>query len=383
MKDNNCVKIIIGGDFFPGRGTENFVKNNPKFIWGDTLELFKRNDFRIINLEAPVTESVQKIDKTGPHLKVPFGTLKSLQAADINIVTLSNNHIRDFGDQGVIDTIENLSKLNIKHVGAGANITDANKILYLTKNKKNIAIINVSENEWSTATDSNAGANPINEIDVVYAINDAKKNADIVLLIIHGGHEHYQLPSPELVKRYRFFADMGANAIICHHTHCFNGYEVYNSVPIFYGLGNLFFPNKTGLNTSSEGFLLELTINYDNSLSYILHPYFQILNKEKPQIEFMNDQAKVVFLSKIKTLNLIIENKDKLNEEWSKFVKRKKEHVFSLFISPSFLLYRIINKLKFSKYFNNKKLTNYRLNQIRCESHLELTKSVFSIHLKE
>ena len=258
---NNLLSILIGGDFFPGRGTEKYVINNPDLIWGDSIEIFNSCDYIIINLEAPVTEESNKIIKTGPHLKVPSLTLKSLNRLNINAVTLANNHIRDYGDKGVLDTLDSCKSYNIEYVGAGLNLKQASKILYKEIKNKKIAFINIAENEWSSATPKQAGANPLDIINVVDYLKEAKKFADVIILIIHGGHEHYQLPSPDQVKRCRFFADMGANAIVCHHPHCYSGYEIYNDVPIFYSLGNLFFPNSTNLKTSEEGFLLKISIS--------------------------------------------------------------------------------------------------------------------------
>lgn len=83
---------------------------------------------------------------------------------------------------------------------------------------------------------NSAGANPLNPIQQYYKTKEARHNADYVLVIVHGGHEHYQLPSPRMVEIYQFFIDAGADAVVNHHQHCFSGYEVFNDRPIFYGL---------------------------------------------------------------------------------------------------------------------------------------------------
>ena len=374
---NNLLSILIGGDFFPGRGTEKYVINNPDLIWGDSIEIFNSCDYIIINLEAPVTEESNKIIKTGPHLKVPSLTLKSLNRLNINAVTLANNHIRDYGDKGVLDTLDSCKSYNIEYVGAGLNLKQASKILYKEIKNKKIAFINIAENEWSSATPKQAGANPLDIINVVDYLKEAKKFADVIILIIHGGHEHYQLPSPDQVKRCRFFADMGANAIVCHHPHCYSGYEIYNDVPIFYSLGNLFFPNSTNLKTSEEGFLLKISISGSNSITFTYHPYIQYLNNREAHLDLMKEKTKVDFFEKIYYLNSIITDKDKLDNNWQEFSKSKENYVNSLFISQNIFLNKVIRKTRMSNLLNNKKITAFRLNQIRCESHLELTKNIF------
>ena len=63
-----------------------------------------------------------------------------------------------------------------------------------------------------------------------------------VVVIYHGGNEYYPLPRPELKKTFHFLADIGADAVVGHHTHVFSGYEMYNGIPLVYSLGNFFFP---------------------------------------------------------------------------------------------------------------------------------------------
>ena len=64
-------------------------------------------------------------------------------------------------------------------------------------------------------------------------------------MIVHGGHECYNLPSPRMQKQYLFYADQGADIVVGHHTHCISGYEVYKGVPIYYSLGNFCLPRIT------------------------------------------------------------------------------------------------------------------------------------------
>ena len=85
--------------------------------------------------------------------------------------------------------------------------------------------------------------NPLLPIQQFYKIQEAKENADYVLVIVHGGIEHYQLPTSRMIETYRFFIDAGADAVVNHHQHCYSGYERYKSKPIIYGLGNLLFDN--------------------------------------------------------------------------------------------------------------------------------------------
>ena len=133
-------------------------------------------------------------------------------------------------------------------------------ILYKEIGDKKLAVINCCEHEFSIATETTAGSNPLNPISQYYAIKEAKEKADYVLVIVHGGHEHYQLPSTRMQETYRFFIDVGADAVVNHHQHCYSGYEYYNGKPIMYGLGNFCFDE--GLKKTKqwhEGYIVEIS----------------------------------------------------------------------------------------------------------------------------
>ena len=117
------------------------------------------------------------------------------------------NHILDYGHEGLLKSIECCKDQGLDVVGVGDNLSEAERIIYLEKDGKKLAIINCCEHEFSIATESEAGANPLNPIRQYYAIQEAKKHADYVLVIVHGGHEHFQLPSPRMQETYRFFVD--------------------------------------------------------------------------------------------------------------------------------------------------------------------------------
>src|SRR5690554_5418214 len=177
------MKIIIAGDLVVN---QNYKVNNIK---QEVLELFKNSDFNIINLEAPITTSASRIQKTGPHLKSDKkSTIDILKNLNINLCTLANNHVLDYGEQGVLDTLNFCKENNIQTVGAGKNKEEAARVFYLESDVGKIAIINIAENEWASATENTAGANGMDLIDDIKTIQEAKKKSDFVFVIVHGGH---------------------------------------------------------------------------------------------------------------------------------------------------------------------------------------------------
>ena len=147
-------------------------------------------------------------------------------------------------------------------VGAGANLPEARKPLVLMKDGLSIGILNVCEHESSIVTDESAGAAPIELAYLYYDIKKMRRVVDKVIIIIHGGCEHYQLPTPRMKRDYHLIADFGADVIVNHQQHCYSGYEIYNGKPIFYGLGNFYFDNPCKRNDKwNEGLLLQMEIS--------------------------------------------------------------------------------------------------------------------------
>ena len=186
---------------------------------------------------------------------------------------------------------------------------------------KTLAIINRCEHEFSIATDETAGSNPLNPIQQYYAIKEAKTKADYVLVIVHGGHEHQQLPSPRIQETYRFFIDVGADAVVNHHQDCYSGYEVYKEKPIFYGLGNFLF-DDINLRKSiwNEGYIVNIRFNKTTLPTFNLLPYIQC--NDEPKIVFMKDESEKQFFNTISSLNSTIADDYKLKAAHEKMKKK-------------------------------------------------------------
>jgi hypothetical protein len=246
---------------------------------GDMQAVFVSADLRMVNLECPLTNSNVKIRKSGPHLKARPEAIEWLKAAGINLVTLANNHLMDFGVQGYQDTIAALNVAGIEYTGSGENLTEAALPKYIEIKGRKIAILNFCSREFSIATTSRAGAYPIDAVDNYLQIIEAKANSDYQIIIVHAGIEHYAYPTPNQMKLYRFYASLGVSAVISHHSHCRGGYEVYKGVPIFYGLGNFVFPEEGNPLSWYEGLLLELNFLPTGGLSYETYKFKQVFSR--------------------------------------------------------------------------------------------------------
>lgn len=372
------MKILIAGDMVIKQDYDAIRKIDQNIV-----KLFKTSDFNIVNLEAPVTKSDNKILKTGPHLKsYKKSTLEVLQHLNINITTLANNHIKDYDEQGVFDTISFCKENNIIPIGAGKDIEEASKTLTLDTDAGRIAIINIAENEWASADIDSAGANGMNLIKDTRAIQQAKKEHDYVFVIIHGGHEYYHLPSPRMQEQYRFYIDQGADLVVGHHPHATSGYEIYNNSPIYYSLGNFLFTKDSVYDSWYEGLILEIDI-HEGKLNHLVHPIKQAKNKFN--LELSENKEKINTLDQIKEINNIISNKNLLNEAWSDLVDSRYNSYLNYWSPTNFIKSKLFNGVKnrLKVNFSNKKSLTLYSNLIRCESHLDLSKAVIKKRIEK
>ena len=370
-KENN-IKIIITGDFCPVNRIEKLsIEKDFHRIYGDSLDLLKDADLAITNLECPLTTRHRPIPKAGPNLVAHPDTIHGITHGGFHAVTLANNHIFDQGSSGLMDTIDVCKQNNISFVGAGSNLDEASVPLYKIIKDKNIAVLNFAEKEFGIAGKNKPGANPLDPISNYTQIKQAKAMADHVFVVIHGGHETYNLPSPRMKNTYRFFADLGVDAVIGHHTHCASGFEIYKDVPIFYSLGNFIFdwPGKVDEDWN-EGYFIIFKINQNGILTFEIAPYQQ--NNNEPGLMLMKGEDKKSFLKKLDSLSNIISDNEHLEAKWSEFCKTRANGYFYNLVSPNRLIRRLVRKKVFrDSYFAEKYLLNI-LNIIRCQSHRDL-----------
>lgn len=295
---------------------------------------------------------------------------------------MANNHILDYGAKGLLDTFESLNKYKIDFVGAGRSLSEAAKPLTLEKDGLRIAILNFCENEWSIAEPDSPGANPMDIIDNANQIKYARELADYVIVIVHGGHEYYNLPSPRMQKQYRFYADNGADAIVGHHTHCIGGYENYKGVPIYYSLGNFLFTKNTANPDWYIGLILEIELG-KNELKTNLHPVCQ--EKGSFELYLPKGQEKEEILNRVHSYAEIINNESLLEQSWEQYITFKTKEYLDYWSPISFIKNRYLrgalNKLGID--FKNKKELSLFLNLMRCEAHSDLSKEIINNYLNK
>jgi poly-gamma-glutamate synthesis protein (capsule biosynthesis protein) len=372
------MKILITGDYCPiGRAKKLLLEKNYNEMFNGYEKILKTVDFSIVNFECPLTTSTQKVDKTGPCLKTEdINSLKALKFVGFDLMTLANNHIQDYGGKGVLDTIENIGNEDLEYVGAGADKKLAEKPFIKVIKGLKVGFINIAENEFCAAENDLPGANTFDFIDNTRLIKELKSNVDKIILIYHGGREHYQLPTPEQRKRLRYFISCGVDAIIAHHTHCFSGYEFYENKPIIYSLGNFIFDYKKkyqqGLWTEGMSVILNLE---DGEFKVELIPHLQG-RKNDFTLKILEGLDKEKFLDRVDALNKKLVDDTLFYETWREYLKTQENFYFASFYLRNFFLRALFIKGFLPVSWLKSKHKLLLLNLLRCETHYEISKNI-------
>lgn len=365
------ISLIIGGDLVPSESNRKLFENNQieKLIGKELKEELEKVDFRIFNLEAPITESNDKLLKCGPNLKIDPKSINGIKGLNPSLLTLANNHIMDFKEQGLKETIEVLTNNNINYVGIGENLSSLKKSHILENNGVKIGIYVCAEREFSIATDEICGVNPLELVENLEDIKELKSICNYVIVLHHGGKEYYRYPSPMLKKICNKMVEYGADLVVCQHSHCVGSYEEYKNGKIIYGQGNFIFDmaDNEYWNTS---ILVKLTLSKNGTKKL---EYIPIL-KDKNKIKLAGLKEKEEILAGLKKRSIEIKDKRFIEKQYRKFSKEYIiNYLYSISGVPRLLrgIDKKILKNRLLNYLYKNKLTMV-LNFIECEAHREL-----------
>jgi poly-gamma-glutamate capsule biosynthesis protein CapA/YwtB (metallophosphatase superfamily) len=222
------------------------------YIWGDALAELARvkPHARIINLETAVTTSGAAWNKSVNYRMAP-GNVPCLTAAAIDCCVLANNHVLDWGYDGLSETLAVLDKAGLKHAGAGDNDRRARApaVIGLPGGRRVLVFAFGTESsgidpDWA-ATDEQVGVNLLPELsdETVDAVADNigkhKQPGDIVIASIHwGGNWGYDIPQEQRAFAHGLIDRAGVHVVHGHSAHHVKGMEVYKGQPIIYGCGD-------------------------------------------------------------------------------------------------------------------------------------------------
>lgn len=372
MVMETSLKILCLGDFMPGHTTLDLIrkmKSNESII-ENFLPFNNEYDLKILNLEAPLTNSINQTKKFGINLKIDPHTVEFLRIAEIDPIVCANNHIGDF-KSGVLDTIEVLKKNSLNYIGIGKNLIEAKKAYIRKINGISIGILSIAENEFGMAALDKPGAASLILDSDIQQITNLKNETDIILIYYHGGNEGCPIPNPGTKRILRSFVDAGADVVIASHPHVPQGYEVYKNNYIVYSLGNYLFDNpfkddfhnwnsNLGFNLWYTSYALEISfINKKVRINFLPFHYNPVLHR----IENLKEKRRDLFINYIRNLSELINNEgyEYLWNAWCLINGAKYEKLLL-----KTLIYNGLNK------------SHYLLKNLwSCESHIEMMRNYY------
>lgn len=216
------------------------------------LAITKAADLYVVNNEFPYTERGNRTEGKTYTFRADLDTVSYLQDMGADVAILANNHAYDFGEQGLLDSLDNLERAEIYPLGAGRTIEEAAAPQYFVINGMKIALIAATQIErldnpdTKEATENSAGVfrcwKPERLCEV---IGDAKEKSDFVIVCVHWGTENEASVDWLQEKLAPMIVNAGADLIIGDHPHCLQKIDYINGIPVVYSLGNYWFNSKT------------------------------------------------------------------------------------------------------------------------------------------
>ena len=240
---------------------------DPNLLSKRVRDVLSYADHVIANVEGPIMEGTKNEATEGAQQLLHFmdpAVADFLSANHCDIWNICNNHIKDAGEAGIASTLEEAKKRGISTVGAGMNIEQARKILYLPE-AGGIGMFGVGyQRACRKATETEAGCFSWSDLDAISdAISEIKKTCRWCIVVAHAGEEFTPLPSPYTRDRYHLYLEMGADIVVAHHPHVPMNYEMVGDKAIFYSLGNFIFdtPYQRSQYNTEKGLLLRLDLS--------------------------------------------------------------------------------------------------------------------------
>lgn len=369
--------ILIGGDVCPvGNNQPLFQTGRPEEIFSDLAPEFQRADYSVVNLECPLVSGESPIEKDGAALRASVDCVNGLKAAKIRAVNLANNHVMDHGEPGLRSTMAACDRAGIHHFGAGPNLHEAGRPLIRQIDGHRVAFLGVAEREFSIAGKDSWGANPLDIVEIVRRLKRLRDECDSLVVLVHGGREHYPYPSPRLQNVCRFLVEEGANAVVCQHSHCAGCYEYYRAAPIVYGQGNLIF-EKSSRRTPAwhEGFLVQLTLQPSGECHADWIPFSQSL--DGPGAKRLSPTRTRELLNDLESRSREIESRGAVELKWLEYC-RKQKYLYASRIRGHNRWLRFLNrKLHFSDWLYSKTTKLMLRNVVECEVHREVLETLW------
>jgi poly-gamma-glutamate synthesis protein (capsule biosynthesis protein) len=288
----------------------------------------------------------------------------------VGAVGLANNHLMDAGATGLADTTDACAAAGLMVFGAGTSLARAREPLFARVGTARVALLAFAEHEFGIAGNDRPGVAPLGDAGCLEAVAAARADADVVVVLVHGGTEHYPLPSPGLRDTCLQLARAGADLVVCQHSHVAGAVEIANGSCLVYGMGNFVFPYPGEDSTEwNAGYCLSLSVCPEGLAAVRLLPHRY--DASAGVVRLLADEEREAFRRALLALNARAGSAGTLASEWSALAEaRRRDYLAELLglTRPE----RLLAKRGVWPWWRlPRRRLPVVLNLVRCESHRE------------
>lgn len=244
------VTLALVGDILMDSWVATEIKNKGvDYPWVQVKDVLSGADLAIGNLESSVGVGGTPIRGKSFTFRARPETLQGVVNAGIDVVSLANNHVLDYGITAFAETLSNLEKYKIAKVGGGRNVYEALSPTIQERNGLKIGVLSFSRvipyPNWVAGANQPGVANGWDNKLVLETIKKVDSKVDVLVVAIHWGTELADYPASDQTNLAQAMVDSGADVILGHHPHCLQGVAVYKNKPILYSVGNFVFTSSS------------------------------------------------------------------------------------------------------------------------------------------
>jgi poly-gamma-glutamate synthesis protein (capsule biosynthesis protein) len=261
------VSLVFVGDIMLSRGVAHYVTEAQgkdfTFTFREVAPILRGADLAFGNLESPISGRGRKLEKTYAF-NAPPEAAEGIAYAGFDVLSLANNHILDYGELALTDTLAYLDEAAIRAVGLTQRDRPRQRPVVIEAGGLKLAYLGYADPAGKYSYPPAFRRFPIRpaalgKARVAEDIAAIEQTVDLVLVSVHWGTEYRSEPDARQVEMARFMIDAGADIVIGHHSHVVQPVERYREGIIFYSLGNFVFDQYTRPGTR-EGVIARVVI---------------------------------------------------------------------------------------------------------------------------
>lgn len=283
VRDDSAVSLGFAGDAMFGRGVnERHGDAPPEAVWGDLLPRIRALDGFFVNLECCLSErGTRQPDRAYYFRADPDWSVPALREAEVTFASLANNHVLDYGEEALVDTVRSLADAGVSHAGAGRDIAEARRPATVSVGGLDVAVIACTDNAPSYAAHGETAGTWYVDIGAEgarAAVRETlaeirEERPDVLVASVHWGPNWVVEPAQRYREFARWLVDQGVDVVHGHSAHVFQGVEIHDGRPILYDCGDLVddYAIKPELR-NDRSFLFELSATASGPTALHLRP---------------------------------------------------------------------------------------------------------------